>query len=225
VVKVPQYLILQKFGMDLLDKNKNWTINFKRAMIEGLILFVASLGFNYFASRYAAGRASYPVTDIVLSNLPVVNVDNFIIFGALALLLFTVYYVIHHPHTIPFLLKSAALFIIIRSVFISLTHIGPFTPQAEVALANPIASLGLGNAADLFFSGHTGMPFLGALIFWERKNLRYLYLLASVAFGASVLLGHLHYSIDVLAAFFITYTIFEMSKKFFGGEWHLFHAD
>ncbi|HBB03313.1 TPA: hypothetical protein DCZ39_00140 [Patescibacteria group bacterium] len=51
------------------------------------------------------------------------------------------------------------------------------------------------------------MPFLMALIFWKNKLMRYAFILAAMSFGIIVLLGHLHYSIDVLAAFFITYTI------------------
>jgi len=34
-----------------------------------------------------------------------------------------------------------------------------------------------------------------------------MFIFLSISFGVIVLLGHLHYSIDVLAAFFITYTI------------------
>ena len=64
---------------------------------------------------------------------------------------------------------------------------------------------------DLFFSGHTGLPFLMALIFWNNKYLRYSFFALSFIFAATVLLGHLHYSIDVLAAFFITYTIFHIA--------------
>lgn len=182
-----------------------------------------SLGINYFASNYAAERVSSPVTDVVLSNLRVYDVDGVIIYGALIVLAFTVFLCLRRPKILPFILKSAALFILIRSVFISLTHIGPFRPQVAVTV-NSIASLGLGNAADLFFSGHTGLPFLGALIFWKDKVLRYFYLTASVVFGVSVLLGHLHYSIDVLAAFFITYTIFHLSLKFFAKDWELFNS-
>jgi membrane-associated phospholipid phosphatase len=68
---------------------------------------------------------------------------------------------------------------------------------------------------DLFFSGHTGAPFLLALIFWRIPPLRYLFLAWSLFFAVIVLLGHLHYTIDVLSAFFITYTIFHMSEFFF----------
>jgi membrane-associated phospholipid phosphatase len=41
----------------------------------------------------------------------------------------------------------------------------------------------------------------------------------SFILGASVLLGHVHYSIDVFAAPFMTYTIFVIAKKFFPKEY------
>ena len=40
-----------------------------------------------------------------------------------------------------------------------------------------------------------------ALTFWNNKFLRRFFLFASIVAGFSVLLGHLHYSIDVFAAF------------------------
>ena len=68
---------------------------------------------------------------------------------------------------------------------------------------------------DLFFSAHTGTPFLMALAFWDNKFLRILFIVTAVFFGVIVLLGHFHYSIDVLAAFFITYTIYHMAEIIF----------
>ncbi len=68
---------------------------------------------------------------------------------------------------------------------------------------------------DLFFSGHTGFPFLAALLFWENKVLRWFLILMSFAQGITVLFMHVHYSIDVLAAYFITYSIYVVSDKIF----------
>ena len=43
-------------------------------------------------------------------------------------------------------------------------------------------------------------------------------------FGAVVLVGHLHYSIDVFAAFFITYGIHDLAKFLFSQELHVFNV-
>ena len=45
--------------------------------------------------------------------------------------------------------------------------------------------------------------------------MRYLFLFLTVFFGASVLLAHVHYSIDVFAAPFIVYGMYVITKKLF----------
>jgi hypothetical protein len=75
----------------------------------------------------------------------------------------------------------------------------------------------------MFFSGHTGMPFLLALIFWDNKPLRYILFSASLIFGVSMILGHLHYSIDVAAAFFISHSIYRIGRRLFSADYKLFH--
>ena len=76
---------------------------------------------------------------------------------------------------------------------------------------------------DYFFSGHTGLPFLLTLLFWDNVFLRVLFFVSSIFFGVVVLLGHLHYSIDVLSAFFITYTIYHLSEAFFPKDKKMFN--
>lgn len=65
------------------------------------------------------------------------------------------------------------------------------------------------------------MPFLMALIFWDDKYARFISIFASIIFDVSMLLGHLHYSIDVFSAFFIAYTIFVMAQKIFAKDHNL----
>src|SRR4249920_2458698 len=99
-------------------------------------------------------------------------------------------------------------FLFVRAVFVALTHMAPspIDPQKAVPFFNSIFY-----GSDLFFSGHTGMPFLAALAFWHIPPWRMFYLALTGFFGAIVLLGHYHYSIDVLAALFITHGVFRMS--------------
>ena len=177
------------------------------------MLLILSLIINYIAGTYATERASLPVTDIILSNIRTFDVDGIFIYGSFVFWFFTTLVLLYHPKKMIFTLKSIALFVIIRSVFVSLTHLGPFPTQVIVENIGFFNKFTFGG--DLFFSGHTGLPFLLALIFWDEKILRYVFITSSVVFGIVVLLGHLHYSIDVLGAFFITYTIFHIARTVF----------
>jgi hypothetical protein len=194
--------------------------SFLFSALSAFLLLAASLFVNYTAGNYAAEKASNGVTDIILDNVPVMDVDGIFIYGAILFGVFLVILLIKEPKQIPFIIKSAALFYFIRAIFISLTHLGPIFQQAP--LVSNILSRNLIFGADYFFSGHTGLPFLMALSFWGNKYLRNIFLATSFIFGASALLGHYHYSIDVFAAFFITYSIFHIARWLFAKDYRLF---
>ncbi|NVN97022.1 hypothetical protein HXX01_02200 [Candidatus Nomurabacteria bacterium] len=191
------------------------------SIIWSFIFLSVAIIINFYAGTYATERASLPVTDLILSNIRTFDVDGFFVYGPVFLIIFGTLICLYHPKKIPFVVKNLALFIIIRSIFISLTHLGPFPTQNIIASSGNILSK-FTFGGDLFFSGHTGIPFLLALIFWPQKTLRYLFLADSVLMGTIVLLGHYHYSIDVLAAFFITYTIYHMALYLFKKDKEMF---
>jgi hypothetical protein len=193
---------------------------FVRSLILSLLLLFISLYINFISGNYATRSQSLPVTDVILSNTRVWDVDFFFVYGPVALYLFVVIIFLFNPKKTPFVIKSIALFTTIRAIFVSLTHLGPFPTQAITEGTNFINKFTFGG--DLFFSGHTGVPFLMALIFWQNRNLRYFFLAFSVFMGVIVLLGHYHYSIDVFGAFFITYTIFHISSYLFKKDKDLF---
>jgi membrane-associated phospholipid phosphatase len=193
--------------------------NFLFSIAGVLILLGLSLVTNFYAGQYARVEASNPVTDLILNNIPVFNVDGFFIYGPILFWIFVIYLGVSQPKRIPFLTESVALLMLIRCVFVSLTHIGPFPDHLYVQ--STFFSF-ITSGSDLFFSGHTAFPFLMCLIFWDNKKLRWLFFLLSLFFGAIVLMGHLHYSIDVLAAFFITYTTVHLAKTGFRKDWYLF---
>lgn len=203
---------------------------YKESWFDRYVRFSAPLSFIIFlfaiftvqplAIRFANETATNPVGDIILSNTPVFNVGVFFVYGMFLLVAFITLLCLNHPKRIPFVLHSLTLFILIRCVFVSLTHVGAFDTQA-VSTFGPIITRAF-FGADHFFSGHAGSPFLMALIFWQRKDLRYIFLAWSAFFSIIVLLGHLHYTIDVLAAFFITYGIYHISLWLFPKEHALF---
>lgn len=198
-------------------KNKEFLISAGTAFL----FLIAGVAVTYFAIVYSTESASNSVTDIILSNIPVFDVDGIFVFGPVVFwIIIGAYTIFFEPQKTPFTLKSIAVFLFIRSAFISLTHIGPFPTHILISTTGILGVFTSGN--DLFFSSHTGLPFLMALVFWDNKYLRFLCVISSLIFGAVVLLSHLHYSIDVFAAFFITYTIFHIAEKLFKKDRQIF---
>lgn len=193
-----------------------WLVLF---FIVSILAIVTSLRFNAVTGRYADRTAGYPVPDLILDQLPVVDLEWLIVWGYLGLLAFAIVAIlIYEPENFPFALMTVALFIAIRAGFVTLTHLSPpadaIQPDFQFQVLNRISF-----SNDLFFSGHTGFSFLVFLLI-RKQWVRYFFLAASFVMGAAVLLTHLHYSIDVFAAFFITYAIYKLSERLFG-RWRL----
>lgn len=188
-------------------------------VVVGVVLFAAGIFANYWANLYTTLHASNSVTDLILDHLPTINVDFIFSEGVIIFAFLLTLILLYEPKRIPFVLKSVALFIIIRSAFMTLTHMAPPLHESYVDPNDFIQKISFGD--DLFFSGHTGLPFLFAIIFWRHKYLRYFFLIGTLVGGVSVLLGHLHYSIDVFSALFISFGIFHISKWLFPDDYEL----
>jgi hypothetical protein len=163
------------------------------------------------------------VQDIILDNIPIVNLNFIIVEGALAAIAGSIVLVACKPRYILFILKASAIFIATRAIFIAATHTGIYPGQINPDMTGFFDRLytNLGLSGGFFFSGHTGYPFLMALIFWRERLWRWLYLALAIIFGIAVLFAHIHYTIDVLAAPYITYGIFKMSQYFFPEDFAL----
>lgn len=183
------------------------------SLIVALAFLFTSLIVNYYAGTYATQKASNYVTDIILDHIPVFDVDGIFVWGALVFVGCIALVCFSHPHRMPFVLKTISLFVVTRSIFISLTHIAPSPSQVLLDPLSWTSNFIFGG--DLFFSGHTGLPFLLALLFWDNIRLRISFIILSILLGTVSLMGHLHYSIDVFAAFFITYGIYGIAEQIF----------
>jgi hypothetical protein len=200
-----------------------FTKRWMRSFCVGLILLGLAIVFQFYASAYAIRVSSGFVHDIVLDNVPAINLNFIIVEGALAAIALSVVLLLAKPNYIIFTLKAVAIFIATRAVFIAATHsgvpLGQINPDPTGFFDRLYVDLGL--AGGFFFSGHTGLTFLIALIFWDDKLWRYLYFALSFLFGVSVLLAHIHYTIDVLAAPYMAYTIFKMTQYLFKEDYAL----
>ena len=191
----------------------------------GVAWFLFAIVVQHFAYLYIDGHVvGTHVGDILLDNLPTINLDFFIVQGALISTALVLIFFLIHPKYFSFSLKTLALFIIIRSFFISLTHLGVNLHQ----LTLNTNSVGFGlydflyNAKnDFFFSGHVGASFLFALLFWKERAWSMVFFIFSFVFGVSMILAHMHYSIDVFAAPFMAYAIFTMAEHIFYHDYKL----
>jgi hypothetical protein len=185
----------------------------------GLAALIVGVGLSFWARTFVADYTSYVVPDLLLDHLPTVNVNYLFFQGAFLFILFVFGTGVMLPEFIPFTLFSSALFFTTRSFFMIMTHLSaPVIAQYsyityEHNIQEVLFTVSSGN--DLFFSAHAGYPFLLALIFWRYRNLRYFLLAVSAVASAVVILGHLHYSIDVFSAFFISYGLYVIAQRMF----------
>lgn len=202
-----------------------WKPERKRSLYLAILLIILSIIIQVTLGRYSSSRSAYaaPASDIFLDNLPVMNLGFIIVGGAIVLWVSAIIILLIRPRYLLFSMKALALFIISRAFFFSLTHIGPYPTNISPGPHNTgfrfyhlITFQG-----NFFYSGHTAFPFLLALIFWDNDFLRRLFIFLTVFFGASMLLAHVHYSIDVFSAPFIIYGIFVISTKIFPRDYEL----
>src|SRR3989338_11339239 len=184
--------------------------SFRISFLAGILFLLAAHLINYQASLYTETVGVLSVGYLILDYIPTVDLSLIYIFG-IYIVEFTVavYPLFFKPELAPFTAKTIALFYIVRAFFIILTHLG--APAGYFDLPQLGDQPGISKyffLTDLFFSGHTGFPFLAALLFWKNFGLRVFMILMSAVQAATVLFMHVHYSIDVFSAYFITYTIY-----------------
>jgi hypothetical protein len=200
----------------IAESKTHWSVvharNWKRILISVLLLAVAITLYTL-AGDYTGDTMTTTVHDIVLDNIGPYNLGFlFIWLYLLVIALFFIYPLFFDPHELPYVISMFSLFFIVRSGFVILTHLRPPDDMIRTVFPGMLQVLNFSN--DLFFSGHTGLPFFGFLVFRNNKLLRYFMLASSIVLGVTVLLMHVHYTIDVLSAFFIAYGTYKFGRLF-----------
>ena len=190
---------------------------FRVSIIVGALVLVGSYILTHFVSIYNDSSNYISVGDLILDNIPTYNLEFLFIWGIYFIVASIVFYVtVLRPEIVPFVMKTFGILFFVRCGFIILIHVGPpdgfFYESTFLQNIDPINNLVFKN--DLFFSGHTSIPFMAFLLI-QRGVFRWLMLAGSIIMGATVLLMHVHYCIDVFAAFFITHGIYSLSNKIF----------
>lgn len=189
-------------------------IYFHKLLIAiSVILFILAMILNYFSGIYVDRVSSVSVDDLILDHIPVINLSLIFIYGMLLIVIILFLYpLIFRVNMLHIVISQYSLLIAVRSVFISLTHLK--APAEAVLSRIPEFLEYIIFRNDLFFSGHVSICFLGYLLFRHEK-IRFLFLFAAIIITITVLLMHVHYSIDVFAAFFITYGCYKIGNRLF----------
>lgn len=188
---------------------------FKRKTITYSILLIVLLAVFPFFFAYIEQRQGVQLRDPLLDNIPAVDVSlaTFIVIWSMTLFLWTRF--LRAPSVFLVTLCSIVLLFISRLISISLVPLDP--PAGLIPLKDPIVSLFYGGTdvfitKDLFYSGHTSTQFLFFLCLPKRRD-KLIALAASCAVGLLVLVQHVHYTIDVISAFILTWPIYMLGKK------------
>lgn len=115
-----------------------------------------------------------------------------------------------NPKRLIFAIQLYSLMVVVR---IAAMYLLPLEPPAKMLILNDpfVEFFGTGQplTKDLFFSGHTATLLILFLVS-EKKIIKTFFLISTIAVAISVLLQHVHYSIDVFAAVLFTYACYKI---------------
>ena len=121
---------------------------------------------------------------------------------------------IRNPSLFINLIQSYTIMTIFRMITIYIVPLDP--PLSIIPLKDSFLEIffysGRENLKDLFFSGHTATIFLFAFGF-QKKYQKLFFALGASLVGVLVLLQHVHYSIDVIAAPVFAFGAIIIQKK------------
>lgn len=191
---------------------KQQFLKYRVMILISLFLFALANIITYLASMHVDTIKTVAVPDLILDNIPTLNLNFIFVYGFYAMVILIIFYsLFFHMKDVHKIILQFSLLMIIRSFFMVLTHLS-VPLDAEIVTGVPAFLKGFYFVNDLFFSGHTAVPFLAFLLF-RREKIGAWFLGISIVMAITVLFMHVHYSIDVFAAFFITYGSYKLGTR------------
>jgi hypothetical protein len=217
--------------MNLPDKGQNKTFRFfseifyslvpvikSKFFYIGLVTVIVGTQLNYASQTYlhnymSEGKTLPMLSDLILDNLPLVDLSFFYDFFCFLSSIIIGIYVIHKKeyNQIPFILLMCGILLIVRGVFIVLTPFGnPPMFNGSGGPFNGFSKYELG----VYPSGHVGTVFM-YLLLARDKIYKWILFICLLIVIISLFLAHSHYSIDILSGLFFAYAIRSFSNKYF----------
>jgi hypothetical protein len=192
-----------------------WKIpSFKWKFWIGMVIFAGILTALPFFFDAIEARNGLQMTDFILERIKARNVSVAVFFLIWSSCLILVIRIYRDPMMMLVMLWAYNGVTLIRMACISLISLNP--PIGLIPLADPITNQFYGEhyiTHDLFFSGHTTTVFLVFLCL-KKKSDRLYTLFASILLGILLLVQHVHYTIDVVAAPVFTFAVYWLALLF-----------
>jgi len=198
----------------------NWTLalkntNFRNRFLLSLgFLVIILTGFAWLLA-YIETRQGHAFYDPILNFFKPRDVSDFIFFVTYSTAIIALVYAFSSPYKFLHLIQMYGSLTVLRVItlfFIPLEPPSEIIPLRDQFLTSTFYA-GAQNLKDLFFSGHAATLFL-FYFFSTNKILKYIFLVAAIAVSIGVLLQHVHYSYDVIAAPIFAYIAYRLITKF-----------
>jgi hypothetical protein len=184
-----------------------------RLVIVSLVFIGILIAFPHFF-QHIEQRDGKLLKDFIVEHLKPVDVSIPIFICIWGITALVVVRSIKEPQLFLNAFCGFTILTLFRMATISLIPLNP--PQGLVPLVDPISNFFYGKShfitKDLFFSGHTSSQFLYFLCLHKRRD-KIFALLSTIIVGCLVLVQHVHYTVDVIAAIPLTYLCYLASKK------------
>lgn len=194
---------------------KEWTVQLSnKAFRRGLLivpgLFIAYSSVTQYLSNYIEARKGIRLNDVLLRIFPSYDFSLpifVLLYSSLLLLILTH---LHKPKVIMRLIEMHFLVAVVRQICILLVALEPpagIIVLRDVFLENTVYPHNTPLTKDLFFSGHVASIWIYFLCA-QHRYLKFTFFLATLGMAFMILSMRVHYTYDVLGAFFFTTLIY-----------------
>ncbi|WP_316814644.1 phosphatase PAP2-related protein [Pedobacter nyackensis] len=186
---------------------------FRIKFILGMTFLIGILVFIPHFFTHIEAREGIILNDWLLNYVPAKDASVLIfviLYGMIGLFLYRM-----SKNTIMCLTALWAFNFLCISRIITITLVPLNPPNDIIHLADPCSIFFYHSnviTKDLFFSGHTATIFLGALCL-ERKSDKIAAFIATGIIALLLLIQHVHYTVDILAAPFFTWLCWYLGKS------------
>lgn len=184
---------------------------FRKNFILSLIALAAVLftltNFLLFVEKRKGIKFSDPILNL-FNPIDLTWLTFILIYGALILAIF---YLIEHPDYLLTAVQTYTIMVVFRIGAMFLLPLD--APEKLIPLADPFVEFFGGGSTlknDLFFSGHTATLFI-LFLTAHNKIIKRIFLLATILVAFALIFQHVHYSIDVFIAPFVSFASFKLA--------------